>query len=243
MTYSSRRLALAAAAAASLLGAGCELGGGGTVGELGNGRFFYQCVVPDDLFCSEFNPDPPVDVSEPAEVPDAMVLGSAFALEFDVETTDDEGGSFSADVECAVDGFEEQQHFRPSREGWFAFVAERSDGAVVDLLHVLVTTPERIDIAGNGLSAGDTIAIAGPTDVAAIPYGGSGQILFGGFPATWTTSDDEVVAVESSSVPGAPPTGALARLVPTGTGDALVTVTIAGVVREFQVAATDGLTP
>jgi hypothetical protein len=231
--------ALTAALCAALSAGGCNFGNdGGTEGELGNGNFFYDCVGPQDIWCTQYNPDPNVPAFEEPEVPGSFVVGSAFALDFQLERTDDDEGSLAVDVECAVDGFEVDRHFVPTRPGWFAFVAERSDGVVVDVLHVLVSVPARIGIGAGGLNVDEGLELPSPTEIAAIPLGANDEVLYGAFPATWTSSDEAVVEVESSIASGSPATGALARLIPISTGDAVVTVTVAGVSREIAVSAT-----
>lgn len=237
------RAARAALVAGALAASACNLGGG-TEGELGHGRFFYACVDGDDLFCSALDPEPRLESPRPP-VPEAVVVGARFALEFDLDTIEDEDdpdGSLSVDVECAVDEFEEQRHVRPTREGWLAFVAERSDGAVADILHVLVATPARIDVATSASTIGSGIALTEPTAVAAIPYGTGGQVLYGAFDATWSSSDHTIVTVHDGSAPAAP-SGPLATLVPVGTGEAIVSVTVAGVERQIVVDVQTEVTP
>ncbi len=225
------------AAVAALCASGCSfVDDGGTEGELGNGNFFYDCVGPQDIWCTQYNPDPNVVAFEEPEVPGSFVVGAAFALDFQVAEPDD-SGSLDVDVECAVDGFERDRHFVPTRPGWYAFIAERSDGVVVDVIHVLVSVPTRIDIGAGGLPLEPALPVEAPTDIAAIPLGTNDEVLFGAFPATWASSDEDIVTVESPIAPGTPASGALARLVPQATGDAVVTVTVAGVSREIEVSA------
>lgn len=234
----ARSAATTAVLTAALCASGCNWSGdGGTEGELGHGNFFYDCVGPQDIWCTQYNPDPNVPAFEEPEVPGSFVVGSSFALDFQLDPTDDESSSLAVDVECAVDGFEVDRHFVPTRPGWFAFVAERSDGVVVDVLHVLVSVPARISIGAGGLDVDEGLELPSPTEIAAIPLGANDEVLFGAFPATWTSSDDDVVKVESSIASGSPATGALARLVPVTTGDAVITVTVAGVAREIAVSA------
>lgn len=221
---------------AGALASGCNLGGG-TEGELGHGRFFYGCVDLDDLFCSPLNPEPTLESPAPP-VPEAVMVGSRFALEFDLDTSGDEDGdtSLAIDVACALDGVEEQRHMRPTREGWLAFVAERSDGAVADVIHVLVATPAQIDLATSASSLGSAMTLSEPTAIAAVPYGAGGQVLYGGVDVRWTSSDPSIVAVQAGSAPGEPG-GPTATLVPVGTGEAVVSVTMAGVERRIVVEA------
>lgn len=239
-TTAATTAARVAALCAALSAGGCNFNNdGGTQGELGNGSFFYDCVGPQDIWCTQYNPDPNVTAFEEPEVPESFVVGAAFALEFQPDPTD-EDGSLAVDVECAIDAFEQGRHFVATRPGWFAFTAERSDGVVVDVLHVLVSVPARIAIGAGGLNVDEGLDLPSPTEIAAIPLGANDEVLYGAFPATWTSSDDGVVRVESSIASGSPATGALARLVPVATGDAVVTVTVAGVSREIAVSATTG---
>lgn len=226
------RAARAVVVVGALAASGCNLGGG-TEGELGHGRFHYRCVQPVDLFCSDAQPGRSSLSSVAPPVPEAVVLGSTFALEFDLDTPEDGDTSLSIDVECAIDAFEDAEgHVRPTREGWLAFVAERSDGAVADIIHVLVATPARLELFEGNTSLGNAIVLARSTTVATVPYGSGGQVLHGGISPSWTSSDPSVVTIGAAT---GGQSGPVVTLVPGAAGEATLTVTLAGTTRDLVV--------
>lgn len=235
----ARTARVAALLAGALAASGCNLGGG-TEGELGRGRFFYECAAADDPFCSGLDRRP--GFSEPPPVPTSVVVGSTFGLDFDLETTGDDT-SLGVRVECALDGCDEGRHFRATREGWLGFVAVRSDGSAADVLHVLVTRPATIDFTGDRVGFSGSVHLFDvPTDVWAMPLGANGERLVGGFEATWESSDEAVVIVQSGGAPVAP-NGPRATLVPVAPGEATVTVTIQGVQQQLPVSVQDEVLP
>jgi hypothetical protein len=226
-----RSIAQRAALLAALAATGCEPTGG-TLGELGQGRFYYVCGV-DDLFCSEQNAAAFAFGEDEPPVPERIALGASFGLTF----ASHEAGGGRAEV--AIESFADGASFRAMQPGFVGFFADGGGGRVVDLMHLEVVSPTDLSLVTRDASLLGSVSLTEPLQIAAVPLGSGGETLFGSVPAFWASSDLGVVAISSPSGVGAPRAG-LARLTPLAQGTTTVEVAVGGLVATIEVTVPEG---
>jgi hypothetical protein len=204
---------LAATLSACASTCGDDDGGPSTVGELGNGRFIYQCVGAGDPVCA---PD-----SVEVDLPGCIAVNARFGLTFDLRddaAIDDGDFDQFIYVESGNDSFVGGTGpFQALRAGRVAMLA-REDEQVVDFIHVNLVVPETLELFESGVNvSGGTLELA-PGDVVLLDARVADPdctVLGGALELDAESSDVGVVSV----VDGAP-----LELVATGRGIATVTV-------------------
>lgn len=167
----------------------------GSQGDLGQGRFVYECIDETDSYC---NPSS-FDWSEP--IPEAIATGASFVVEFQRD------GLYSAtQVFSASPAMLKQQDdgFVALLPGRVAILA-RENGKVVDFYHLLIEDPTqvKVDLVSDSrvlqewiqfldLQPGERVQLR------ASLLGGSGT-LAGAVDCQWIIEDDAVASFEPSS--------------------------------------------
>jgi hypothetical protein len=203
----------------------------GTLGELGNGVFSYQCVGDGDAACEG------LAVGKPLDQP--IAVGSRFGLSFQAT----EGGS--ARIEPASRELIEpvstrRDTFEALRPGAVAMLALRGDRAV-DMLHVLVfdIADLRVDLQSDGSGAmetaitGVTLPVGGSAALLASPRAEDGELLVGHLPYSWSTPDPAIATLAA-----APNDNAIV-IEGAGQGSTMLTVTVGERSRSITVEVID----
>lgn len=169
----------------------------GTIGELGNGRFLYECTGSGDPVCEFTSND---------TFPDCIALGGRFDLEYMLLDTSLLGPDELTPVlyiESVNQGFfRGDDDFEALRTGRAAFLV-REEESVLDLIHLDIVEPDAIEI-----SARDP---ATPVDVVQVEVGATEEFrvfprssrcmqLGGAIPVAATTSDETVASISDGDV-------------------------------------------
>ena len=230
--------------------AACEESGGGgpptQEGELGNGTFTYDCHVESDAQCDDSSVVAPVD--ETLKSLPSVAVGATFQVnysskgstpyttspvpEFIVEESEDPDG------DGVSIGF-----YRAVRPGIGVLLGQSSAGPE-DLVHVRLeevadVVVTRIDAGGNfgfdGAGVIDVNVKLEETYFRAVPVTADKRLLSGGLPCMWTSSDAEVVAIDSE------PTDNVVHVQMKKEGTATLRVDLGGISKEVTLTVGGGM--
>jgi hypothetical protein len=246
-----------ALAALGLALAGCgdgTLGYDGSLGELGEGFFSYNCVDDGDAVCNTSNAVDTMavdlELGMAGELPAAVAVGARFDLSYwgDISTDDGER-LFVETVPASPDDVRQGGGFVIDAPGIYAFLARSPRGVTADFVHLHARPLATLDLwldeqkvsAANIDADGDVV-------LAVVPNDDSGLPLAGALGYVWSTSDASVVRVGEIDTVGAPPEGVEhnddeVRVVGIGAGSAVVTVTMGAVSRSLDVTVVAEVTP
>jgi hypothetical protein len=157
-------------------------------GDLGNGRFVYECLNETDSACTD---------GGAAVLPLAVAVGGRFDMLFDVSSGPQPmviapAGDFVRRVD---------RGFQVQREGEFALLAVNGNSEVIDLKHlraaqtaeVRVQIGEQLPVARLALAEGQTVSLL------AVPFDRQGVRLGGALAYAWRSSDESLLSFESIS--------------------------------------------
>ncbi len=193
-----RRHEVWTALALAFVAAGCEPiehDPTGSVGDLGAGRFKYDCVATGDAVC---NATMAVDENETAlalgvarEVPLVVAVGGRFDLSF---SSSGETAFVEAARQDVVSG---QGGFIIAEPGLHAFLARAASGEVADFIHVEARRVAELEVWAQGAVPNSvSLAVGERLAVAALPRDGLGAPLAGGGSYDWSASTLGQVDIE-----------------------------------------------
>ncbi|MCA9711988.1 MAG: hypothetical protein KDK70_39495 [Myxococcales bacterium] len=171
----------------------------GAIGELGNGRFLYECGGTSDPVC---------EFTEPGETfPQCIALGGIFDLEYQLLDGSALENDFDLDpvlyVESINQGFfRGTDDFEARRTGEAAFVARESE-YVLDLIHLRIVEPDDFDIVTRDPAepTQEVTIEAGSTEVYRVfPRSVACEQLGGAVPITANSSDETVASTSGGDV-------------------------------------------
>jgi hypothetical protein len=159
-----------------------------TRGDLGAGNFKYGCLNETDPTCDEID-----------RLPKAIAVGGRFDLAFEIKTGPQPTVIAPAsDFVRSVEG-----GFQVRAPGVFALLAVNGNREVVDIKHLRGAEIEEIRVQEDGsdlFSTTLTLDRRQSLRVLAVPYGIHGVQLGGALSYSWTSADETLVTVETSSV-------------------------------------------
>jgi hypothetical protein len=154
-------------------------------GDLGNGRFVYDCFNQTDTACEDGS----------AELPKLLAVGGRFELRFAVESGAQPSViAPSFDFARRIEG-----GFQVRAPGQFALLAVNGNREVIDIKHLLaaeiaeVRVQKRSDLptASLRLSVGESV------ELTAAPFDAFGAKLGGALDYAWSSADEALLRVES----------------------------------------------
>lgn len=166
----------------------------GTIGDLGNGQFLYECDLASDVACD--------DAAELQAIPEAVAVGSRFGASYVSLFGGGKVRVLSAAPQLLenVDSF--GSIFEAQKPGTSALLAQQGDD-FVDFVHVRLAevASVRVNALDPIAEQLDTLAIAeGLTrTLRAQPLDDKGAILAGGLPCNWTVEDSAVARIATDS--------------------------------------------
>jgi hypothetical protein len=222
----------------SLATAACSGSGGvnpGTVGELGEGVFNYQCVDDGDAVCNETasvdSQAVETDLGVNGELPTAVAVGARFDVHYFGQITTDDGEILLLDV---VPARSEDVHnkggFIITSPGLFAFLARSPKGVVADFTHLEAMVPTDLDIWKDEVRVSSFELMEGAeANLAVVANDDAGIALAGALPYTWESSDEDLVVVGPAGTTGTPSGGIEinddeVRIIALAAGEAQLTV-------------------
>lgn len=176
----------------------CNFGSSpGKRGELGNDRFFYECVVEADAMCDGTDLE-----LEPLYGMPRIALGSKFGIDTEGITTEARAANDRVTEEQSLDGV---RAFTAKVEGWTSIMSRTYDEEAVDILHVLVMPVAKVELSQRAGSSEDwkiadaTMTIDDDRDLRLAPYDAEDNPLAGGLDIKWTAEPEGIVDVAPSS--------------------------------------------
>lgn len=170
----------------------------GTIGELGNGRFLYECGGTSDPVCEHS--------SNGDYFPECIVLGGGFDLEYElIDASALESNELTPVlyVESINQGFfRGTDDFEALRVGEAAFVVRESE-RVLDLIHLDIVEPDSIDVfARDPATPTTTVELGvGETEVLRVfPRNLGCPQLGGAVPIEADSSDTAIVSLSAGDV-------------------------------------------
>ena len=154
-------------------------------GDLGRGRFVYDCFNQTDTACQ----------SGEAELPKALAVGGRFELRFAIES--------GAQPSVIAPSFEFVKRidggFQVRAAGDFALLAVNGNREVIDIKHlhaaeiaeVRVQRRSELPVASLQLSRGESV------ELSAVPVDAQGSELGGALDYAWRSEDEELLRLES----------------------------------------------
>ncbi len=178
--------------------AACNFGNEpGKRGELGNDRFFYECVVDADAMCDGADLE-----TEPLYGMPRIALGSTFGMDTEGVTTEPRAVNDRVTEEQSLDGV---RSFTAKVEGWTSIMSRTYDEEAVDIIHVLVMPVAKVELSERASSGDDfkladtTMTIDDDRELRVAPYDGEGNPLAGGLPIEWSSDPEGVVEITPKS--------------------------------------------
>lgn len=169
-------------------------------GELGAGKFRYECVTSNDPVCPSG--------SDAEDFPDRIGAGGVFDVEFKKFRGHTDPSDFSIDPVAPAIVARDLSSLRAVAPGTVALLArDIGNNRIVDLVHVVVTRVEalRIERLGASISTseGDVIrqslAVGDREVLRAIPLDSDGIVAAGSRDFDWSSSDETIVELSQSS--------------------------------------------
>jgi hypothetical protein len=157
-------------------------------GDLGNGRFLYDCFNQTDAACEDGD----------ATLPKVLAVGARFELRFAVGD--------GAQPTVIAPGFDFVRRidggFQVRAPGQFALLAVNGNREVIDIKHLLAAQIAEVRVQRRGdlpttslrLSPGEAV------ELVAAPFDTTGAKLGGSLDYAWRSPDEELVRVESLPV-------------------------------------------
>jgi hypothetical protein len=154
-------------------------------GDLGNGRFVYDCFNQTDTACEDGS----------AELPKLLAVGGRFELRFAVES-----GAQPSVIAPSFDFVRRiEGGFQVRTPGQFALLAVNGNREVIDLKHLLaaeiaevrVQKRSELPTASLRLAAGEAV------ELTAAPFDAFGAKLGGALDYAWSSADEALLRVES----------------------------------------------
>jgi hypothetical protein len=154
-------------------------------GDLGRGRFVYECVNETDSACEGGDP----------ELPTKLAVGGRFEMRFAIES----GPQPSVIAPSAAFARRNDGGFQVHGAGDFALLAVNGNREVIDIKHlrgaaiaeVRVQRKSELPTASLRLSPGESL------ELLAVPFDAQGVKLGGALGYTWSASDEQLLRVES----------------------------------------------
>lgn len=178
--------------------AACSFGNGpGKRGELGNDRFFYECVVETDAMCDGTDLE-----LEPLYGMPRIALGSKFGIDTEGITTEARAVNDRVTEEQSLDGI---RAFTAEVEGWTSIMSRTYDEEAVDIIHVLVMPVAKVELSQRGGSsedwktASDSLTIEDDRDLRVAPYDFEDNALAGGLDIKWSAEPEGIVDISPAS--------------------------------------------
>jgi hypothetical protein len=218
---------LLTALAAALLAAGCSLSDPGTKqGELGNGGFHFSC--DDAVACSKYT-------DTAAKFPDAVALGSTFAVTFTPKSAsgldihfNDSAPDRGITVSPISDVFVTRgvKGLVALKSGYATVASRDASGQLVDYVVLRVAKPDTLVVYAADQPSSDPV----PVDTVELSLSQGDRKTFrafaqqnkanlaGSLQVEWTSTNPLVADVEST-------TGGIATIVPRSTGSAMLVAT------------------
>jgi hypothetical protein len=202
----------------------------GTIGELGNGRFLYECEGMSDPACESGS-----DADH--YFPECIALGGVFDLEYmllDNSALESNELSPVIYVESIHQGFfRGTDQFEALRAGKAAFVVRESE-RVLDILHLEIVEPDSMDVFGRDpATPTTTITVAvGATEILRVfPRSFACPELGGSVPIQAESSDPAIASLSTDEV---------LRIQGQAPGTAVVRVQLGALEQAITVEVTDG---
>lgn len=193
-------------------------------GDLGRGTFVYGCYNASDTSCDDGN----------NALPRALAVGSRFDVRLSIASGPQPSViSPVTDVVRRVDGA-----FQVESAGEFVLLAVNSNREVIDLKHLRAEEVAEIRVQSGRDLPSSTLELdpKQSVELLALPFGHGGVKLGGALEYDWSSSDEQLLRVES--LPG------LNRVrVRAGNSDGTVQlrVAVAGAMHEVNVQVGDGI--
>jgi hypothetical protein len=207
--------------------------GPSTLGELGNGRFIYDCVSATDPVCAPGSAE--------MDVPSCIAVNASFGMTFDLSddaAVDDGELDQFIFVESGNDAFVGGTGpFTALRAGRVAMLA-REDAQVVDFIHLNLVVPETLELLHEGDEVSGTTFELGVGDIVSLDARASDPdctILGGAVDLSAESSDDDVASalVVDAGV----------QIVAVGRGTAMVTVRAGAIEQAVAIEVSTRLEP
>lgn len=250
------RLVLVSAMGMGMTTVGCSGGDvAGTLGQLGEGVFRYECVEDSDARCNQTSAVDTFEVSSDIgvdpELPTAVAVGARFDLTYVGDTVTDDGEFLIVDVEPARnDLVTHSGGFVIEAAGTFAFLARNGPKRIVtDFVHVDAFVATALDVWHLEQKVSSvTLDFGQETEMAVVAVSDGGIALAGALPVTWSSSDASILAVGATGETGMPVEGVEinddeVRLVAVAEGLVTLTVTQGEVTRDIAVTVSPEVMP
>ncbi|MCK6586406.1 MAG: Ig-like domain-containing protein [Polyangiaceae bacterium] len=180
-------------------------GDDGTMGELENGSFGYNCLTDRDPMCG---PDEAFPVGELRTMPTTVAVGGTFGVAFRASSSAAQQGSaliqpVSSDLLAGGAGYEPT--LTAMKPGYAGLLALRGS-SVVDMIHVRLVPIHHVRIdaltgtSGSATIGANSVSIGNGalTDLTAGAADEAGQILAGSLDYAWTSDDPSIAEILSS---------------------------------------------
>jgi hypothetical protein len=154
-------------------------------GDLGNGRFVYDCFNQTDTACEDGS----------AELPKLLAVGGRFELRFAVESGAQPSViTPSFDFARRIDG-----GFQVRAPGQFALLAVNGNREVIDIKHLLAAeiAEVRVQKRSDLPTASVRLGVGESVELTAAPFDAFGAKLGGALDYAWSSADEALLRVES----------------------------------------------
>ncbi|MCB9751687.1 MAG: hypothetical protein H6713_17070 [Myxococcales bacterium] len=200
-------------------------------GELGNGDFRYRCL-------SSGKTDAACLFSEGAVFPGAVAIGAPFEMDYSKDPESEVDSPATLAVQPAAERMISRTAgvFTPHEAGYAALLALSSSSDVVDVIHLRIApiarvafwNESRLEVTKLSVSAGWT------TQVAAVPFDTTDELLSGSLPFAWTIEDEAIAVIETE------PSANLIELRGVAGGVTTLTADIDGVQASIEITVLGG---
>jgi hypothetical protein len=154
-------------------------------GDLGRGRFVYECFNQTDTACED----------GAAELPKALAVGGRFALRFAIESGAQPSViAPSFDFVRRVDG-----GFQVRAAGDFALLAVNGNREVIDIKHLYGADIAEVRVQRNSELPATSLQLkpGESVELLAVPFDAQGAELGGALDYAWHSEDEQLLRVES----------------------------------------------
>lgn len=155
-------------------------------GELGSGKFRYECIRSQDAACR--------GSTYASSFPTAIAVGGAFRVSF--LSNSDSSGSYDVTSASSAIVQATSAGFKAVAAGKVSLTAKNSAGSTADTIELLVRSPSKLRIAKEDDAPAQVKLPKGTTQTLwATPVDAEGADLAGVVTCKWSTSDGKVVAL------------------------------------------------
>jgi hypothetical protein len=220
----------------------------GTLGEIGEGVFRYDCVADGDARCNTTNAVDATalgaDLGIDPELPGAVAVGARFDLSYLGDYITGDGDPLFLDVVSArKDVVSDSGGFIVEEPGTYAFLAHNPQGYVADFVHLDAVAISELEIWHEEQRKNEVELVElGETNVAVVASSDRPMALAGGLGYAWSSSDDTIVGIDSVGSIGTPNGVEInddeIRVVALAAGTAILTVSVDGISKELTVTVT-----